>query len=231
MTVRRERDERSRAWIAALALIAPLFLAGCATPHTHFEWTFADDPPDGAKSVEVKRIAAVQPRRDTVAVPKPRPAPVAYQQKPVHHPVEQASLPPASDHAEFAWPVRGRVMSEFGNGTGGERNDGINISAGEGTPIHAAADGIVSYAGDDLKSYGNLALIRHDSGYVTAYAHAQRFVVAKGDHVARGQVIGYVGQTGDVASAQLHFELRRGSRGEQPINPRPMLGPLQVASR
>jgi murein DD-endopeptidase MepM/ murein hydrolase activator NlpD len=74
-------------------------------------------------------------------------------------------------------------------------------------------------------------LLTHNSGYVTAYAHADHFVVAKGEYVSKGQIIGYVGKTGDVASSQLHFELRKGLRGEQPINPRPYLGPLQVAQR
>lgn len=230
ITVRTEKGERCRVWIAALAFIAPFFAAGCTTsPETTFEWTFADDPPENAAPVPARHVAATH--SEAIAVPKPRPTPVAYQQKPVHHAVEQASLPPVSDQAEFVWPVHGRVISEFGIGAGGERNDGINIAAGEGTKIRAAADGIVSYTGDDLKSYGNLALIRHGDGYVTAYAHAKSFVVSKGDHVARGQVIGYVGETGDASSPQLHFELRRGARGEQPINPRPMLGPLQVASR
>jgi len=234
MTVRRERGERARVWIAALALIVPFFAAGCSSsPRTDFEWTYADDPPDHARPAPVKHVAAVQPRCncDNVAVPSPRPASYQAGAKPVHHAVDVASLPPVSDHALFVWPVHGRVVSEFGAGAGGQRNDGINISAGEGTPIRAAADGVVSYSGDGLKSYGNLALIRHDNGYVTAYAHAQRFIIDKGDHVARGQVIGYVGQTGDVASPQLHFELRRGTHGEQPVNPRPMLGPLQIASR
>lgn len=131
----------------------------------------------------------------------------------------------------FQWPVRGRVLSEFGSYPGGEKNNGINIAAAEGEPIRAAADGNVSYAGDKLRSYGNLALIKHDGGYITAYAHADRFVVTEGQWVARGQVIGYVGSTGDVRTPQLHFEVRRGSHGETPIDPRQVLGSQRVAYR
>lgn len=137
----------------------------------------------------------------------------------------------AAADARFEWPVRGRVLSEFGANAGGERNDGINISADYGTPIRAAEDGVVSYSGNELRGYGNLALLKHDNGYVTAYAHAERFVVRQGDHVMRGQVIGYVGSSGDVRKPQLHFEIRRGAHGEKPVNPRPLLGALQVAYR
>ena len=115
---------------------------------------------------------------------------------------------------------RRRILSDFGTEANGERNDGINIAAAYGTPIHAAAGGTVTYAGNDLKSYGNLVLIRHDDGYVTAYAHAQNIVVARGDTVSRGQVIGYAGDTGDVTSPQLHFEIRQGSK---PVDPAPYL--------
>jgi len=122
-------------------------------------------------------------------------------------------------------------VEEFGSYPGGERNNGINIETMHREPIRAAADGTVSYSGNELRGYGNLALIRHDNGYITAYAHADEFIVGKGDRVARGQVIGYVGRTGDVRSPQLHFELRRGTHGETPVDPRPYLGPLQVAYR
>lgn len=134
-------------------------------------------------------------------------------------------------NARFQWPVRGRVLSDFGSNGGGERNNGINIAADERTPIRAAADGSVSYAGNELRNYGNLVLIKHENGYVTAYAHADEFVVGKGQWVSKGQVIGYVGMTGDVRSPQLHFELRRGPHGETPVDPRPLLGSMQLANR
>jgi murein DD-endopeptidase MepM/ murein hydrolase activator NlpD len=131
----------------------------------------------------------------------------------------------------FQWPVRGRVVTEFGSSPGGERSNGIDIAATDREPIRAAAEGTVSYSGNEVRGYGNLVLIRHADRYVTAYAHADEFVVAKGQWVARGQVIGYVGMTGDVGSPRLHFEIRRGSRGETPIDPRRMLGSMQVANR
>ncbi len=123
-------------------------------------------------------------------------------------------------YARFAWPVSGRIISPFGASSTGERNDGINIAADRGTPIHAAADGVVTYSGNELKGYGNLVLIKHDDGYVTAYAHAERTLVNRGDKVSRGQVIAYTGETGDVTEPQLHFEIRHDTR---PVDPRPLL--------
>lgn len=120
----------------------------------------------------------------------------------------------------FVWPVSGRVISDFGSSANGERNDGINIAANFGDAIHAAASGTVTYAGNELRNYGNLLLIKHDDGYITAYAHAQTILVQKGDRVLKGQVIASVGQTGDVTAPQLHFEIRR---GVDPVNPRPLL--------
>lgn len=118
--------------------------------------------------------------------------------------------------AHFIWPVKGAVIESFGRTGHGERNDGINIAAEEGAPIRAAAAGTVTYAGNELKGYGNLVLIRHSNGYVTAYAHAQSIRVARGDIVKRGQVIGTAGATGDVDRPQLHFEIRK---GVQPVDP------------
>jgi len=126
----------------------------------------------------------------------------------------------ARDAARFAWPIRGPVISPFGIVGNGERNDGINIAAEAGTPIHAAAAGTVTYAGDKLKGYGNLVLIQHGDGYITAYAHAETISVSRGEHVAMGQVIGFAGATGDVDRPQLHFEIRKDAH---PVNPRLLL--------
>ena len=98
----------------------------------------------------------------------------------------------------------------------GQRNDGINVSVPEGTAIKAAEDGVVAYAGNELKTYGNLVLVRHSNGYVTAYAHASEIMVKRDDTVKRGQVIAKSGQTGNVSSPQLHFEIRKGST---PVDP------------
>ena len=114
------------------------------------------------------------------------------------------------------------MISNFGATSNGERNDGINIAVPQGTPIRAAASGTVSYSGDELKDYGNLLLIKHDGGYVTAYAHADQLLVQRGDFVAKGQVIAYAGHTGDVTTPQLHFEIRKGTT---PVNPDTLLSP------
>ena len=116
----------------------------------------------------------------------------------------------------FRWPVRGRVIAGFGSKTNGQQNDGINLAVPEGTAIRASEDGVVAYAGSELKGYGNLILIRHANGFVTAYAHASEIMVKRNDQVRRGQVIAKSGQTGTVASPQLHFEIRKGS---SPVDP------------
>ena len=121
-----------------------------------------------------------------------------------------ASLP------KFRWPANGRVITAFGPMTNGQQNDGINIAVPENTPIKAAEDGTVAYAGNELKGYGNLILVRHPNGYVTAYAHAKELLVKRGDQVKRGQVIAHSGQSGNVNAPQLHFEIRKGA---SPVDP------------
>ena len=137
-------------------------------------------------------------------------------------PVTSQPLEPiaAAGAPAFAWPVSGRVISDFGATANGGKNDGINIATTMGAPIHASASGTVTYAGDELKGYGNLVLLKHAGGFTTAYAHADRIVVQKGDAVTRGQIIGYSGQTGDVTTPQLHFEIRANTA---PVNPRSYL--------
>ena len=117
----------------------------------------------------------------------------------------------------FRWPVKGRVISNFGNKPGGQRNEGINISVPEGTSVRAAEAGVVAYAGNELKGYGNLILIRHSNGYVTAYAHNKDLLVKRGDTVKRGDEIAKAGQTGSVTSPQLHFEVRKGATALDPV--------------
>jgi murein DD-endopeptidase MepM/ murein hydrolase activator NlpD len=123
---------------------------------------------------------------------------------------------PAGNLPGFRWPVRGRVIGAFGPKPNGVQNDGINLAVPEGTPIKAAEDGVVAYAGNELKGYGNLVLVRHSNGFVTAYAHASDILVKRGEPVKRGQVIAHAGQTGNVTSPQLHFEIRKGAT---PVDP------------
>src|SRR5215470_12966915 len=88
---------------------------------------------------------------------------------------------------KFRWPANGRIIAGYGPTTNGQQNDGINIALPENTPVKAAEDGVVAYAGNELKGYGNLVLVRHPNGYVTAYAHAKELLVKRGDQVKRGQ--------------------------------------------
>jgi murein DD-endopeptidase MepM/ murein hydrolase activator NlpD len=217
---------RLKILVAALVALSPL-LAGCMpdTPRTALSWDVNDSltrhAAPGANNAGAQYAAGDTARTyvyqgDAYAVPAPKPRPV----------VTSSDLPPISSYGgggssvAFAWPVQGPVISGFGATSGGARNDGINIAAAKGTPIRAAAGGTVTYAGDELKDYGNLVLIKHTDGYVTAYAHADRLTVGKGDIVTKGQVIGYAGSTGDVSSPQLHFEIRHDTA---PVDPRNLL--------
>jgi murein DD-endopeptidase MepM/ murein hydrolase activator NlpD len=130
--------------------------------------------------------------------------------------VQDEAKSSASGSPSFRWPVRGRIIAGFGPKPNGQQNDGINLSVPEGTPIKAAEDGVVAYAGNELKGYGNLVLIRHPNGFVTAYAHASELLVKRGDTIKRGQIIAKAGQTGTVSSPQVHFEIRKGS---SPVDP------------
>lgn len=118
----------------------------------------------------------------------------------------------------FRWPVRGRIITSYGAKTNGKSNDGINVAVPEGTPVKAAEDGVVAYSGNELKGYGNLILVRHSNGYVTAYAHASELMVKRGETIKRGQIIAKSGQSGEVGSPQLHFEIRKGSSPVDPLS-------------
>ena len=141
-------------------------------------------------------VASVQPR------PLPSNVPIAQQ--------------PASFAGSFAWPVRGTVLSRFGPGASGAKNNGIDIGVAAGTPIRASADGIVAYAGDKVAVFGGLVLVNHGSNWVSAYGHAARVDVVRGQKVSKGQVIGLTGDTGYASQPKLHFELRR---DRVPVNP------------
>ena len=126
--------------------------------------------------------------------------------------------PPARTKSGFVWPVRGPLLSSFGAKDGGLRNDGINIKAARGTAVKAAENGVVAYAGNEIRGFGNLLLIKHSDGYVTAYAHNDVILVKRGQRVQRGQKISTVGSTGNVSEPQLHFEIRKGRRPTDPKN-------------
>lgn len=181
--------------------------------------TLSEKPPKPSEP----KTAAIKPAQPAKTAARDedeeadKPARQQVASKPVEKPepvttgsVDASSKPSSS--ADFRWPAKGRVISGFKSGG----NDGINISVPEGTPVKAAEEGTVAYSGSELKGYGNLVLIRHSNGYVSAYAHNGELKVKKGDTVKRGQVVATSGQTGNVSSPQLHFELRKGST---PVDP------------
>jgi murein DD-endopeptidase MepM/ murein hydrolase activator NlpD len=184
--------------------------------------TTAAVPAAAAPVVQPTRTVAIAPKPDAPArVAAVEPTATARLAAPANDPTpgEDAAKPAnAATAGNFRWPVRGRIISGFGDKANGQNNDGINIAAPEGTPFKAAEDGVVAYAGNELKGFGNLVLVRHSNGYVTAYAHASEVSVKRGDTVRRGQVIGKTGQTGSVGSPQLHFEVRKGSTPVDPMS-------------
>ncbi len=129
---------------------------------------------------------------------------------------DQLPTPEPMSGNSFRWPVKGRVISEFGTKPDGGHNDGIDVAVPQGTSVKAAENGVVAYAGNELKGYGNLILIRHANNWVSAYAHNDEILVKRGDKVRRGQIIAKAGATGSVSQPQVHFELRKGSR---PVDP------------
>ncbi|MEM1288026.1 MAG: LysM peptidoglycan-binding domain-containing protein [Pseudomonadota bacterium] len=197
----------------------------------------------GTAPVQNQQVAATSATPTPATSSVTRPAPVrtpsqevaARSYTPPQRPAEQpqvvgrAAPQPAAVAAaddanatplQFRWPIRGRVVSNFGTQSNGVSNDGINIAVPEGASIRAAEDGEVVYAGNELRGFGNLVLIQHRSGYVTAYAHNSRINVQRGDRVSRGEIVARAGSTGDVDTPQLHFEIRRGTT---PVDPRPYL--------
>jgi murein DD-endopeptidase MepM/ murein hydrolase activator NlpD len=154
------------------------------------------------------------PAATTQAEPVPalnRPAPLQKQMATTASPPDTSGTP-----LDMQWPVQGPILSGFGSKGPGLNNDGVNIGAPKGAPVVAAAPGTVVYAGDEMKGFGNLVLIRHEGDWVTAYAHLDRVLVKKDTVVGQGDMIGTVGKTGNVATPQLHFETREGGK---PVDP------------
>ena len=134
---------------------------------------------------------------------------------PIVIPGSALKLPPIPEKG-FLWPVQGPIVSSFGAKPEGFHNDGINIAAPRGSTVRAAQSGVVVYAGNELRGFGNLLLIKHSGGWVTAYAHAERLIVKRGDKVRKGQRVATVGDTGGVIRPQLHFEIRKGRHARNP---------------
>ncbi|MCK1390819.1 LysM peptidoglycan-binding domain-containing M23 family metallopeptidase [Bradyrhizobium sp. 1] len=167
--------------------------------------------PVAAAPAPATKMAAIAPAQSARLAQ----ATTNVEEKPAETPAKAAET--TSALPTFRWPVRGKVVTTYGAKTNGKSNDGINLAVPEGTPVKAAEDGVVAYSGNELKGYGNLVLVRHSNGYVTAYAHASELLVKRGDTIKRGQVIAKSGQSGEVASPQLHFEIRKGSSPVDPL--------------
>ncbi|TNM65020.1 LysM peptidoglycan-binding domain-containing M23 family metallopeptidase [Aliirhizobium smilacinae] len=134
---------------------------------------------------------------------------------------DMASVAPQSTGIDkYRWPVNGAVIAGYGSNVNGSRNDGIDISVPEGTPIKAAENGVVIYAGNGLKQLGNTVLVRHDDGKVTVYGHASAINVTRGQKVTRGQTLAASGMSGDAQRPQVHFEVRKDAT---PVNPNTFL--------
>jgi murein DD-endopeptidase MepM/ murein hydrolase activator NlpD len=191
----------------------------------------AQPPPTSEEIATSKRPDAISRERttppplenlDTKPTAAP-PAPAATPEPPAATPVPPTT---ATESGTFLWPVRGRILAGYGSGRDGTHNDGINIAAPRGAAVEAADGGVVAYAGNELRGYGNLILVKHSNGWISAYAHCDLILVKRGEKVARGQTIARVGSTGSVAEPQLHFELRRGNHA---VDPREFLAPLPTA--
>lgn len=160
---------------------------------------------------------APTPVQVPAATPQPFPQTAQVDPAPAAKSTEGDPLPALKSSSSFIWPVDGRVISKFGQSKDNTRNDGINIAAPNGAPVLAAADGVVAYAGNELKGFGNMVLLRHAGGWVTAYAHNSSMLVQKGAKVKQGQTIARVGSSGNVDKPQLHFELRQGTKAVDPM--------------
>lgn len=173
-----------------------------------------------AKAAAETKVAALTDRATDAA---PAVAPAATEPAVAEKGDKIAAAAPAAASAAGAtgklrWPVKGKVIAPFGPRSDGTHNDGVNLAVPQGTEVHAAEAGTVAYAGSELKGYGNLVLVRHDNGWVTAYAHNDELLVKRGDRVKRGQLLAKAGKSGQVDQPQVHFELRQGSK---PVDPTP----------
>jgi murein DD-endopeptidase MepM/ murein hydrolase activator NlpD len=216
---------------ASVALAAPPPpTPAAAAASTRIEAPAIDRPPPGpAERPPVAAAAPVATAATEPARPDPKPpaAPAAPSAAASPDPPAPAPAPPVQSGGTFQWPVRGHVLAGYGSGRDGMHNDGINIAAPRGAAVEAADTGVVAYTGNELRGYGNLILVKHPNGWISAYAHCDLILVKRGDKVARGQVIARVGSTGNVGEPQLHFELRRGNRA---VDPREFLAPLPAAT-
>ncbi|AWK85135.1 LysM peptidoglycan-binding domain-containing M23 family metallopeptidase [Azospirillum thermophilum] len=189
-------------------------------------------PPGSKPADQAPQTAPPAVAQAPVPVPSPPPANRNAPSQPQQdvaaaEPPKADAAPPPRGGKRFLWPVKGKLISGYGPKPDGMHNDGLNIAASKGAAVVAADNGVVAYAGNELRGFGNLLLIKHADGWITAYAHLDRIEVERGASVKRGQLVGRVGQTGSVTSPQLHFELRKGSQAVDPgdqMEPKPSEG-------
>lgn len=169
------------------------------------------------KAVDAKKPDVTKVAKDNKGVEKKTATPAKTETKKISSdPSKKLPAITARSSSKFSWPVKGKVLSHYGAKSNGLFNDGINISANQGTSVKAAENGVVAYAGNEVKGMGNLIIIQHSGGWMTVYAHMDSMVVRRGAKVAVGQKIGTVGKTGKVDKPQLHFEIRKGTKAYNP---------------
>ena len=150
------------------------------------------------------------------------PAPAASSARRVLSSTEAISQP-ARLRGGFAWPVHGRIVARYGPGASGVKFNGVKIAVPLGTPILAAADGVVAYTGSGVPTLGGLVIVKHGDGWTTVYGHASQLLVQRGQAVKRGQTIARSGDSGFADRPEVHFEMRK---GRTPVDPTRQLGPI-----
>ena len=167
-------------------------------------------------ATEIKTTQKITPATTTKKDSATKVATTTKTEKISSNPKQQLPKISARSNSKFSWPVRGKILSGYGAKNNGLFKDGINISAARGTAVKAAENGVVAYAGNEVKGMGNLIIVQHSDGWMTIYAHLDSMSVKRGSKVTVGQPIGKVGQTGKVDKPQLHFEIRKGTKAYNP---------------
>ncbi len=181
------------------------------TPEIKKEQTESKKTPEKSKKADKKESKkASEPAKKEIIVQKKTPSVKKTE-------IKSITQPNARSSSRFSWPIKGKIISSFGTKSNGLYNDGINISAKFGSPVLSAENGVIAYAGNEIKGLGNLVIIQHANSWMTVYAHMNNILVERGQKVKVGQRIGSIGQTGRVTSPQLHFEIRKDTRAFNPI--------------
>ena len=185
------------------------------TPYNIYEGQFLKLPGSIVEYKETQVASLKAPVKDSNRTDKKTTARQAKQNSKKNS--VRLPAPPTRSNAKFAWPVEGKVVTKFGAAGAGRHNDGINIKVNEGVSVRAAENGVVAYAGNELKGFGNLLLIKHADGWITAYAHNSQILAKRGETVMRGQPVAKAGRTGNAKEPQLHFEIRKGTKAVDPL--------------